>query len=111
MTRQVGPADVQPVRNETMDRIVTGLVTIVPVLGVGAVAWQSAVHALHWYDFAAFLVLYAVTGLGVTVGFHRYFTHRSFSTIRSIRAVLAIAGSAAIEGPVIAWVANHRMHH
>jgi stearoyl-CoA desaturase (delta-9 desaturase) len=94
-----------------MDRIATGLVTVLPVVGVGLVAWQSAVHALHWYDFVGFLVLYAVTGLGVTVGFHRYFTHRSFSTSRPIRAALAIAGSAAIEGPIISWVSDHRKHH
>jgi stearoyl-CoA desaturase (delta-9 desaturase) len=111
VTRQVGPADVQPVQNETRDRIATGLVTIVPVLGVGFVAWQSAKGGLHWYDLAAFAVLYLLTGFGITIGFHRYFTHRSFSTTRPIRALLAISGSAAIEGPIISWVADHRKHH
>jgi stearoyl-CoA desaturase (Delta-9 desaturase) len=56
-------------------------------------------------------VLYVLTGLGVTVGFHRLFTHRSFKTGPVLRAVLAILGSAAIEGPVISWVADHRKHH
>jgi len=111
MPRQVGPADVQPAKNETLDRLATGLVTIVPVLGVAFVAWQSAKSGLHFYDLAAFTVLYVVTGFGVTVGFHRYFTHRSFSTTRPIRAMLAIFGSAAIEGPMISWVADHRKHH
>jgi stearoyl-CoA desaturase (Delta-9 desaturase) len=111
VTRRAVPADVQPVQNETVDRIATGLVTIVPVLGVGLVAWQSAKGGLHWYDLAAFAVLYLVTGFGVTIGFHRYFTHRSFSTTRPIRALLAILGSAAIEGPIISWVADHRKHH
>jgi stearoyl-CoA desaturase (Delta-9 desaturase) len=111
MTRQVGPADVQPVKNETADRIATGLVTVIPVIGVGLVAWQSAKGGLHFYDLIAFGVLYLLTGLGVTVGFHRYFTHRSFSTTRPIRALLAILGSAAIEGPMISWVADHRKHH
>ena len=111
MTRQVGPADIQPVQNETVDRIATGLITIVPVLGVAFVAWQSAKGGLHWYDLAAFAVLYLVTGFGVTVGFHRYFTHRSFSTTRPVRAMLAIFGSMAIEGPMISWVADHRKHH
>jgi stearoyl-CoA desaturase (Delta-9 desaturase) len=111
MTRQVGPADIQPVKNETADRIATGLVTIIPVMGVGLVAWQSAKGGLHFYDLIAFAVLYVLTGLGVTVGFHRYFTHRSFSTTRPIRALLGILGSAAIEGPMISWVADHRKHH
>ena len=56
-------------------------------------------------------LLYVLTGLGVTVGFHRLFTHRAFATTRPIRAALAILGSAAIEGPVISWVADHRKHH
>jgi stearoyl-CoA desaturase (delta-9 desaturase) len=47
----------------------------------------------------------------VTVGFHRHLTHRSFSTHRPVRGLLAILGSAAIEGPVISWVADHRKHH
>ena len=111
MTRQVGPSDVQPVQNETLDRIATGVVTVVPVLGVAFVAWQSAKGGLHSYDLAAFAALYLLTGFGVTVGFHRYFTHRSFSTTRPIRALLGILGSAAIEGPMISWVADHRKHH
>jgi stearoyl-CoA desaturase (delta-9 desaturase) len=57
------------------------------------------------------LLLYALTGFGVTVGFHRLLTHRAFKTTRPIRAVLAVLGSAAIEGPVISWVADHRKHH
>jgi stearoyl-CoA desaturase (delta-9 desaturase) len=49
--------------------------------------------------------------LGVTVGFHRLFTHRSFATKSWLRGVFAVCGSAAIEGPVISWVADHRKHH
>jgi stearoyl-CoA desaturase (delta-9 desaturase) len=55
--------------------------------------------------------MYVLTGLGVTVGFHRYLTHRSFKTGKAVRAILGILGSAAIEGPVISWVADHRKHH
>ena len=54
---------------------------------------------------------YMLTGLGVTVGFHRLFTHRSFKTRMPIRVLLAALGSAAVEGPLIEWVSNHRMHH
>jgi stearoyl-CoA desaturase (delta-9 desaturase) len=55
--------------------------------------------------------LYVLTGLGVSVGFHRLFAHRSFETGRGLRVLLAILGSMAMEGPVVKWVANHRMHH
>ena len=56
-------------------------------------------------------ITYALTGLGITVGFHRLFTHRSFKTTRAVRALLAVLGSMAVEGPVIEWVATHRKHH
>jgi stearoyl-CoA desaturase (Delta-9 desaturase) len=55
--------------------------------------------------------LYVATGLGISIGFHRLFAHRSFETGRGLRVVLAVLGSMAMEGPVIKWVANHRMHH
>ena len=51
------------------------------------------------------------TGLGITVGFHRLFTHRSFKTGPAIRGMFGALGSAAIEGPMISWVADHRKHH
>ena len=58
-----------------------------------------------------FAIVYVATGLGITVGFHRHLTHRAFKAKTSVRATLAILGSAALEGPVIAWVADHRKHH
>jgi stearoyl-CoA desaturase (Delta-9 desaturase) len=106
-----GQDDVQPVQHEALHRTITGLVTVVPFLCLGLVAWQVWSEFLGWGDVAIFALMYVMTGLGVTVGFHRHFTHRSFATTRPIRAVLAVLGSAAIEGPVISWVADHRKHH
>ena len=105
------PADVQPVLNETRDRIITGIVTVAPFLALGIACWQMWSDLLHWRDVLVFGLMYFATGLGVTVGFHRLFTHRSFATSRPVRAVLGVLGSAAIEGPVISWVADHRKHH
>jgi stearoyl-CoA desaturase (delta-9 desaturase) len=101
----------QPVANETADRIITGLVTAVPFLLLSVAAWQVWNEALHWRDLAIFGAVYAVTGLGITVGFHRLLTHRSFKTSPALRGIFAALGSAAIEGPVISWVADHRKHH
>ncbi|MDQ1641635.1 MAG: hypothetical protein QOJ90_986, partial [Actinomycetota bacterium] len=64
-----------------------------------------------WSDAVIAFVMYAITGHGITVGFHRYFTHGSFKANRPLRIGLAIAGTMAIEGPVIRWVADHRKHH
>jgi stearoyl-CoA desaturase (Delta-9 desaturase) len=103
--------EVQPVANETRDRIITGIVTAVPFVLLGLAAWQVWNEALNWHDLTVFAIVYVLTGLGVTVGFHRLFTHRSFKTSHALRAVFGALGSAAIEGPVISWVADHRKHH
>jgi stearoyl-CoA desaturase (delta-9 desaturase) len=103
--------DVQPVANEALDRFLTGTITVVPFLALIAVGWQLWADLLFWSDLVVFAILYLATGFGVTVGFHRLFTHRSFKTKPAVRAVLAVLGSAAIEGPVISWVADHRKHH
>jgi stearoyl-CoA desaturase (delta-9 desaturase) len=104
-------ADVQPVANETRDRIITGFVTLAPFAGLGLVVWQAWDGTLHWNDLVVFAIAYVLTGLGITVGFHRHLTHRSFKTRPAVRAILAALGSAAVEGPVISWVADHRKHH
>ncbi|HKC26810.1 MAG TPA: acyl-CoA desaturase [Jatrophihabitans sp.] len=72
------------------------------------VAWG---WGLGWTDVILFVVFYYLSGLGVTIGYHRLFTHGSFKANRPLRIVLASAGSMAIEGPVIRWVADHRRHH
>ena len=105
------PDDVEPVVSERRDRVITAIVTAVPILSLFFVGWQLWASLLGWNDIFVFLLLYALSGLGVTVGFHRLLTHRAFKTTRSVRAALAILGSAAIEGPVISWVADHRKHH
>jgi stearoyl-CoA desaturase (delta-9 desaturase) len=105
------PDDVEPVVNERRDRLITGIVTAAPILSVFFVGWQLWDSLLGWNDIFDFLLLYVLTGLGVTVGFHRLLTHRAFKSGPVIRAVLAILGSAAIEGAVISWVADHRKHH
>src|SRR5688572_20901865 len=103
--------DVEPCEHETTHRIITGTVTVVPVLCLLIVAWQVWGDWLGWNDIFVFLIMYVLTALGVTVGFHRLFTHRSFKTSPFMRGVFAVLGSAAIEGPVISWVADHRKHH
>ena len=103
--------DIQTTEHETLDRIATGTVTAVPFIGLGLVVWQTWASALHLSDFVVFAIMYLISGLGITVGFHRLLTHRSFKTKPWLRGVFAAMGSIAIEGPVISWVADHRKHH
>jgi stearoyl-CoA desaturase (Delta-9 desaturase) len=70
--------------------------------------WNSLVGPA---ELATTAILYVFTGLGVTVGFHRLFAHRSFETTRPVRALLAVFGSMSVQGPIINWVSDHRKHH
>jgi stearoyl-CoA desaturase (delta-9 desaturase) len=110
--RAPGADAVRPVSNPVIDRVASAVVTAVPpvILLVGMVlGWTS--HLLVWQDLVILAVCYAGIGMGITVGFHRLLTHRSFKCNRWVRAGFAALGSAAAEGPVIDWVATHRKHH
>jgi stearoyl-CoA desaturase (Delta-9 desaturase) len=68
-------------------------------------------RVVSWHDLALFGVMYVVTAAGITVGYHRMLTHRSFRTHKPTEYLFASLGSMAVQGPVIAWVADHRKHH
>jgi stearoyl-CoA desaturase (Delta-9 desaturase) len=85
----------------------------VPMPFVGVIAavvllWDRAVGPL---ELGLLIALYVLTALGVTLGYHRMFTHRAFQSSRAFRAIIAVLGSMAVEGSVITWVADHRKHH
>jgi stearoyl-CoA desaturase (delta-9 desaturase) len=108
-----GPAssEIEPVVMQNLNRAITGVITAVPPLLLALAAWQLWNHGLQWRDVAIFVIMYIPVGLGVTVGFHRLLTHRSFQTSHWMRGLLGVLGTMAIEGPVIPWVADHRKHH
>lgn len=86
--------------------------TVIPLIGlaIGAViAWRNG--GLGYSDVVAFIVMYLVSGFGVTIGFHRLLTHRSFDAPTWLRTTFAALGTLAVEGPVLDWVADHRRHH
>jgi stearoyl-CoA desaturase (Delta-9 desaturase) len=85
-------------------------VAVPPLCVVVAIVllWNRAIGPL---ELALMVSLYVITALGITLGFHRLFTHRAFEASRAFRAVVAVLGSMAVEGSVITWVADHRKHH
>ncbi len=92
-------------------KVVNLIGVVAPPLGLVVaivLLWHRAVGPLA---LALLIGSYLLTGLGVTLGFHRLFTHRAFQTSKPVRVVLAIFGSMAVEGSVITWVADHRKHH
>jgi len=104
-------SDVRPVAMPAVDRAASAFVTAAPPLLLAIGIWLGWGGAVGWRDMVVLVVSYVVIGTGVTVGFHRLLTHRSFKTSRLVRAGFAALGSAAAEGPVIDWVATHRKHH
>jgi stearoyl-CoA desaturase (Delta-9 desaturase) len=90
---------------------VTVALVAVPFAGLAGAVWLAWGHGVGLTDIVLALVSYMVTGLGVTVGFHRLLTHRAFTAVPALRNALAIAGSMSFEGDVTSWVATHRRHH
>lgn len=103
-----------PIVRDTLgagERALTIAFIIVPLLAVAAaipVAWGGW---LSWTDVTLAVAFYVFSGLGITLGFHRLFTHSSYRAPRALRVTLAVAGTMALQGPLIRWVADHRKHH
>ncbi|MEV1025151.1 acyl-CoA desaturase [Streptomyces sp. NPDC050264] len=98
-------------RMGTSDRVVVGVFVGVPFVAVIAsvvVLWGWGVT---WHDLVIGAVLYAVAVHGITIGYHRLFTHKAFRAARPLKIALAVAGSLAVEGDPITWCADHRRHH
>ena len=100
-----------PERVSWTKRAVVLAAVVLPFLGLVAAIVLVWGWGFSWLDLGLLVGLYLLSGLGVTVGFHRLLTHKSFQTGAVVRTTLAILGSMSVEGPVIKWVATHRSHH
>jgi stearoyl-CoA desaturase (delta-9 desaturase) len=107
------PTPIGTVRAQTSvaSRMVTLAAVVIPFLGVLSAAGILWGVALHPVDVWLFVILYIFCGLGITVGYHRLFSHKSFQTSSWLRGTLAIAGAMSTQGPVTQWVTDHRKHH
>jgi stearoyl-CoA desaturase (Delta-9 desaturase) len=89
---------------------ITLLIVLLPVAAV-VVAATTLLGGVTAVDLALLAVFYVITGLGITAGYHRLFTHRSFTPNGPLKVALAVAGGMSFEGGVVSWVATHRRHH
>jgi stearoyl-CoA desaturase (delta-9 desaturase) len=103
--------DFEPEPKSRAELIIFGLVVGLPLIAIAAAVPLAWGWGLGWTDIAIAFVFYVVSGLGVTVGLHRYFTHGSFKAKRPMKIALGIAGSLSLEMSVLDWVATHRKHH
>src|SRR5665213_487151 len=103
--------DGPPPRVHASQKVITSAIVTGPALALGLAVWWLWGGVVNLTDVLIALALYVVTGFGITIGFHRLFTHRGFAPNRALKIVLAVAGSMAVEGSVTSWVATHRRHH
>jgi stearoyl-CoA desaturase (Delta-9 desaturase) len=104
-------SDLQDRQGGPGEKVLVGLFVAVPFLAMLAAIPLAWGWGLGWHDVILAIAFYYISGLGISMGFHRYFTHLSFKARPGLRIALAIAGSLAIEGPILSWVADHRRHH
>jgi stearoyl-CoA desaturase (delta-9 desaturase) len=119
VTEATPPIDLLPESAPLPDarEVVVSWVTVlvgatVPLAGVvvaAALAWRYGLFG--WVDLGLLLGMYVATMIGVTVGFHRLFTHRSFEAVRPVQFILGVLGSMTFQGPLLEWVGRHRQHH
>jgi stearoyl-CoA desaturase (delta-9 desaturase) len=105
------PREGAPRRISLGTRLVTLAAVVLPLLGLVAAAAFLWGWGFSWVDLGLLLGMYLLTALGITVGFHRLFVHRSFETYVGVKFVLAVLGSMAVQASLFSWVAQHRAHH
>jgi stearoyl-CoA desaturase (delta-9 desaturase) len=103
--------EIEPARISLTMWMVNLVAVVAPFLGLVAAAVCLWGRGFSWVYLGLLLGMYSLTALGITVGFHRLFSHRAFETNRVIQLFLAALGSMAAEGPLLKWVALHRCHH
>jgi stearoyl-CoA desaturase (delta-9 desaturase) len=92
-------------------KLATLVAVLVPLVGVGAAVVLLWGRWVSWADLTLLAGFYLLTAVGITVGFHRLFVHRSFETYLPVKLTLAALGSMAVQGSLFNWVAQHRRHH
>jgi len=95
----------------SIEQITLLLFITVPFLALVAAVPLAWGWGVSWLDLGLMTAMYFIGCHGITIGFHRYFTHGSFKAKRPLRVALAVMGSLAVEGPLVRWVADHRKHH
>lgn len=113
-SRPSAPRRPKPVisgRKTMPEHVTVKVFVLLPIVALAVAVPFAWGWGLSWLDVGLGAAFFVFTGLGVTAGYHRYFTHSSFKAKRWLRILLAIAGNMSAQGPVTNWVADHRRHH
>ncbi|MBI3554007.1 MAG: fatty acid desaturase [Elusimicrobia bacterium] len=89
----------------------TLFITLTPVIAVFGTAWYAWNYGVTWLELANFALMFSLTGMGVTAGYHRYFAHLTYDCSKPLQLFYLVFGAAAIENSVLNWASDHRYHH
>lgn len=105
--------DDPPVKVDSIwpQQLLSAVILLSPLAALGVILSGVLADGWAWRNILIAAIFYAIVGHGVTVGFHRLFTHKSFEASRPLRITLALLGSMSLQGSLIGWVADHRRHH
>ena len=85
--------------------------TIIPLIGIFGTSIYVYYNGIVWQEPVLLLVFWFISGMGITMGYHRLFAHKSFKTNSFVEWILMIFGSLAFENTILKWVSDHRKHH
>jgi stearoyl-CoA desaturase (Delta-9 desaturase) len=102
---------VDTLRPKRFDWINAAVICLSPLAAIVASVLYLRSSDFHFSDFLAFAVMYALTGLGICAGYHRYYSHRAFECSRPMQGLMLLFGAAALQNSVLSWVSDHRYHH
>jgi stearoyl-CoA desaturase (delta-9 desaturase) len=94
-----------------LEQAVTLFIVVVPLIGLGVGIWSLWGVGISWIHLVLMGVFYVLTAGGITVGFHRYFTHKSYEAVRPVQFLIGVCGSMAAQGSILRWAGYHRRHH
>lgn len=89
----------------------TAFLTLTPLAALALTGVYIHNHGLHWMDGVIFFTMYILTGMGITAGYHRHFSHRAYDCHPAVRVFFLLFGGAAVQNSALRWCRDHRIHH
>ncbi len=97
--------------NKQIDPVNASFITLTPIIGILGTIWYAKTYGVTWVELAIFVVMYLATGLSITGGYHRYYSHRTYECTMPVRLFYLAFGAAAVQNSVLNWGSDHRYHH
>lgn len=98
-------------KNRPLDWVNSIFLIVTPLIGVLGTAWYAWSFGITWLELANFIVMTYLTGLAITGGYHRYFSHRAYECSTPVKLFYLVFGAAAVENSLLNWASDHRYHH